>query len=172
MGNFRRDNRQGGRRDFGGSDFRDRGPRQMYDAICSNCGRNCQVPFRPTGDKPVFCDDCFAKRSGGSGQRGFGDRPQRRANFENRPQNNQQFDAINAKLDKILRLLNPETVKETPKPEPKAKTEPIEEVKEAKKEPGVVVKEEKATEPPKAKAKAKKATAKKKSSKSKKTSEE
>lgn len=41
----------------GGRDF----DRPMHDAICSECGRDCQVPFRPTGDKPVFCNDCFKK---------------------------------------------------------------------------------------------------------------
>ncbi len=37
----------------------------MHEATCSDCGKTCQVPFRPTGDKPVFCRDCFAKQGGG-----------------------------------------------------------------------------------------------------------
>ena len=41
---------------------RDNGPRQMYDAICSECGKACQVPFQPHGDKPVLCSDCFRNR--------------------------------------------------------------------------------------------------------------
>lgn len=36
-----------------------RGDRQMYDAVCASCGRDTQVPFNPTGDRPVYCDDCF-----------------------------------------------------------------------------------------------------------------
>jgi CxxC-x17-CxxC domain-containing protein len=32
---------------------------QKFDAICSNCGKKCQVPFRPDGTKPVYCKDCF-----------------------------------------------------------------------------------------------------------------
>ena len=36
-----------------------RGPREMFSATCSNCGREAQVPFRPTGSKPVYCSDCF-----------------------------------------------------------------------------------------------------------------
>ena len=32
---------------------------QKFDAICSNCGKKCQVPFRPDGEKPVYCKDCF-----------------------------------------------------------------------------------------------------------------
>jgi CxxC-x17-CxxC domain-containing protein len=37
------------------------GPRQMYDAVCANCGSACQVPFRPSQDRPVYCSDCFSK---------------------------------------------------------------------------------------------------------------
>jgi CxxC-x17-CxxC domain-containing protein len=33
--------------------------RQMYPAICSECGRDTQVPFQPTSGKPVYCSDCF-----------------------------------------------------------------------------------------------------------------
>ncbi len=37
------------------------GPRQMYDAVCADCGSACQVPFMPTQDRPVYCSDCFSK---------------------------------------------------------------------------------------------------------------
>ena len=43
----------------GGGYERDRGPREMFTATCSNCGREAQVPFRPTSGKPVYCSDCF-----------------------------------------------------------------------------------------------------------------
>ena len=43
----------------GGYGARDRGPREMFSATCSNCGREAQVPFRPTSGKPVYCSDCF-----------------------------------------------------------------------------------------------------------------
>lgn len=33
--------------------------RQMYDAICAECGAKTRVPFRPSGDRPVYCRDCF-----------------------------------------------------------------------------------------------------------------
>jgi CxxC-x17-CxxC domain-containing protein len=47
------------------------GARQMYDAVCDNCGTNTQVPFLPRQDRPVYCSDCFSKMkparsSGGS----------------------------------------------------------------------------------------------------------
>jgi CxxC-x17-CxxC domain-containing protein len=46
----------------GGGGFRDRGPREMFDATCSSCGKTASVPFRPTSGKPVYCNDCFASR--------------------------------------------------------------------------------------------------------------
>lgn len=43
------------------------GPRQareMHNVICAECGVETQVPFRPSGDRPVYCQDCFqSKRS-------------------------------------------------------------------------------------------------------------
>ena len=36
----------------------------MYKAVCSECKKSCDVPFRPTGDKPVYCRDCFADKRG------------------------------------------------------------------------------------------------------------
>lgn len=38
-----------------------RGERQMFDAVCSECGRPCQVPFEPRNDRPIYCSDCFRK---------------------------------------------------------------------------------------------------------------
>ena len=91
--------RDGGRgRSFGGFD---RGPVEMHDATCSNCGKQCKVPFRPTGSKPVFCSDCFGKQNGGS-----------EGNFSSRGRGESQsagssdeLKKINAKLDKILTVL-------------------------------------------------------------------
>jgi CxxC-x17-CxxC domain-containing protein len=37
----------------------DRGSREMFSATCARCGREAQVPFRPSGAKPVYCSDCF-----------------------------------------------------------------------------------------------------------------
>jgi len=42
----------------GGNGF-SRGPREMHDATCARCGNQTQVPFRPTGARPVYCSDCF-----------------------------------------------------------------------------------------------------------------
>jgi len=46
----------------GGYGARDRGPREMFEATCSECGNTAMVPFRPTSGKPVYCNDCFARR--------------------------------------------------------------------------------------------------------------
>ncbi|MGA1822623.1 MAG: CxxC-x17-CxxC domain-containing protein [Thermoplasmatota archaeon] len=40
----------------------DRPPREMHDAVCSDCGQTTQVPFKPDPDRPVFCKDCYRKR--------------------------------------------------------------------------------------------------------------
>jgi CxxC-x17-CxxC domain-containing protein len=42
----------------------DRGPREMFSATCSSCGRGAQAPFRPNGSKPVYCSDCFKTQRG------------------------------------------------------------------------------------------------------------
>ena len=39
-------------------------PRQMFDAICAECGKPTQVPFEPKEDRPVYCSECFAARRG------------------------------------------------------------------------------------------------------------
>jgi len=50
-------NRSGGNR--GGSFNRE--PREMHKAICAECHKECEVPFKPTEGKPVYCRECFQK---------------------------------------------------------------------------------------------------------------
>ncbi len=38
------------------------GRREMFTAICAQCGKQAQVPFQPRGDRPVYCSDCFSQR--------------------------------------------------------------------------------------------------------------
>ena len=45
----------------GGGKF-DRRPRQMYKAVCADCQKECEVPFKPSGDRPIYCKECFSKR--------------------------------------------------------------------------------------------------------------
>ena len=48
-----------------------RGQREMFSATCSSCGKEAQVPFQPSSDKPVYCSDCFQQR-GGNNRGGYG----------------------------------------------------------------------------------------------------
>jgi CxxC-x17-CxxC domain-containing protein len=112
MRDFSRDRQQGGGRDFKRRDF-DR-PQTMFKTICSDCGKECEVPFKPNGSKPVFCRDCFQGKRNSEGPRD-NNFPPRRPNFDDRGQNQmpppppphkEEFAALNAKLDRILSLLN------------------------------------------------------------------
>ncbi|MEI6378258.1 MAG: CxxC-x17-CxxC domain-containing protein [Candidatus Falkowbacteria bacterium] len=79
MGKFQRDggfdDRRGGRDSGpsrggfsrGGSFGGDREVKSMHRATCSDCGRSCEVPFKPNGTKPVFCSECFGKQQDGGG---------------------------------------------------------------------------------------------------------
>jgi CxxC-x17-CxxC domain-containing protein len=37
-------------------------PREMHSIICAECGQEAMVPFRPKGDRPVYCSDCFNQK--------------------------------------------------------------------------------------------------------------
>lgn len=128
------DNRGGGygRRDDRSS-YGDREDRQMFPAVCDNCGKDCEVPFKPNGSKPIYCSDCFRKM-GDNDNRGdrtdrydrfeskeFNDRPKfEKRDFprvESKPTTsstnfNQQFDHLNTKLNKILALLEGKNLSE------------------------------------------------------------
>ena len=122
-GGNRFDRRSSGRPSFGG---RGGGDREMFDAVCDNCGKDCKVPFKPSGNKPVYCSDCFEKMGGASNDRNsddrnfrkpsFGDRENRRSDWGPSPRevqpeksNNadlkQQLDAINLKLNQVLKAI-------------------------------------------------------------------
>lgn len=103
---------------------------EMHKAVCVNCGNNCEVPFRPSGDKPIYCSNCFEKE----------DRSNRSSGKSYQPKENhdKKHDEINAKLDKILSILallhptreikevNPEKEEKVAEKAPtKSKEEPI-----------------------------------------------
>ncbi len=83
------DSRKYGGRDGGRPSFEEK---RMFEATCGRCGNRCEVPFRPSGEKPVFCRDCFGKKDGARAER-------------NPDQYKAQFDILNSKLDRIMRLL-------------------------------------------------------------------
>jgi CxxC-x17-CxxC domain-containing protein len=39
----------------------DRGDREMFKAQCSDCKQECEVPFKPSDGRPVYCRDCYQK---------------------------------------------------------------------------------------------------------------
>ena len=41
---------------------RQKNRRKLYDAVCSACGAQTQVPFKPTEDKEIFCKECYSKK--------------------------------------------------------------------------------------------------------------
>jgi len=149
-----RDNRSG-RRDYnrGGRDY-NRGSRnvEMFSAICDDCGKECKVPFKPSSDKPIYCSECFEKRGGGrdSGNRGGGNSTQ-----------NEQLEAINEKLDRLLSILGGKDLKEFKDTPMIDDVDEIKEIKNGKEEKTVeeVTKEVKKVK--KAKKKPTKATTKK-----------
>ena len=62
---FRRfDNSQRFGRGGRGNNYRER---SFTKAICADCKTECEVPFKPTGDRPVYCKECFTKRKEGGG---------------------------------------------------------------------------------------------------------
>ncbi|MFH1454758.1 MAG: CxxC-x17-CxxC domain-containing protein [bacterium] len=137
MGNFNRGGgggfggggRGGGSR-FGGGDrggrggFRreDRCPVTMTQVTCDECKKSCEVPFRPTAGKPVYCNDCFRSQGGGRDDRGRpayrdehgagrdfgGDRPAPRPSFGGNTSNGggndtkKQLELLNSKMDKLI----------------------------------------------------------------------
>jgi CxxC-x17-CxxC domain-containing protein len=108
----------------------------MYKAVCDECGQNCEVPFRPSGDKPIYCSNCFEGKGGGSSGRS-GQKSSGRPHFEKRDNTNKQLleqvSSLNTKLDRILRVI--ESSVEKKKVEKPQVVEKKEVVIEAKEEP-------------------------------------
>lgn len=110
--------RTGPRRDFKQHEYGDTGGMrpQLHDAVCAECGTECQVPFKPNGKKPVLCGNCFKKDGGpresrdrkpwerGNDRPSYGDRRPERAPRED--QVLAQLKAINQKLDALIDALS------------------------------------------------------------------
>jgi CxxC-x17-CxxC domain-containing protein len=89
--------RNPGRGNSRGSSRRDFRPRRDEDktptmVTCDGCGKSCEVPFKPSSKKPVYCDDCFKNNKTAVSE------IRSKASTTN-------LDQINKKLDKILDLL-------------------------------------------------------------------
>ena len=122
---------------FGGRDRggRPQGQSELFKATCATCHKSCEVPFRPSGDRPVFCSACFdmqGKSEERGGGRDYGNRADSRTarpeyakprreyvpRREEAPrivkdsgidEIKRQLATIESRLNRILDLLNPPT---------------------------------------------------------------
>ena len=79
-------------RDFGRSS-RNSEEQIMHEVTCDKCGKKCEVPFKPTPSKPVYCNECFREKE----------------NSRSKDRSNEfakEFEQINKKLDKILEAID------------------------------------------------------------------
>jgi len=126
----------GGRPSFGGrSNFKrdDRGGdrAEMFSATCATCNKQCEVPFRPNGEKPVYCRDCFRNQNDAP----TGDRFAKKESFSREPRREfskpnfsapvadkriddlkRQLDIMSVKLDNLIALVSPVQIEEEVKP--------------------------------------------------------
>lgn len=102
--------RSGGRSGRGGFERA-----ELHQATCSQCGKPCEVPFKPNGKRPVFCRDCFKKNDAPA----YGKPSYSKSSYgrpspykTSAPKKEADYSAaleeINAKLNKILRALEQE----------------------------------------------------------------
>lgn len=147
MGNFNRDKKFGGGnggkfgggKDFGQKSYfgnKDSERPTMHRATCDECGSPCQVPFKPMGSKPVYCNECFRANNEGSerperrdsgksfgnknfggnksfgGSKSFGSNKNYSSGNSFKPaapssdMSKQQYEMLNVKLDKIMKMLS------------------------------------------------------------------
>ena len=108
-GKKRTDNRSEGRSEGSGyKKYSDDSPRYssnktLTKVSCHACGASCQVPFVPIANKPVYCNDCFRKND--TNPRGEKSTQFRRHSDSDNRSSSPDLSQINAKLDKIIKLL-------------------------------------------------------------------
>ena len=182
----KRDSGRSGGRDFGKRSFE----KEMHEVTCDKCGKRCEVPFKPSGDKPVYCSDCFRQqnessdrygdrdskkfdrgsynRSGGrdsgrSGSRDSGRFTSRDSGSSKPEQFTKEFEQLNRKLDTILKALEvskKEQVIEEPVKEPEKTEKKVAKKKAVKKTVKKVVKKKEPLKTKKKKTAAKKSVKK------------
>jgi CxxC-x17-CxxC domain-containing protein len=89
---------------------------QMHKTTCSKCGGVAEVPFKPTGEKPVLCRDCFGKKRGDNNdRRGRRDDHGRGRDFGSDRRSapsvdfsvvTERIDLLHKKIDKIMKALD------------------------------------------------------------------
>jgi CxxC-x17-CxxC domain-containing protein len=70
---------------------------EKFKATCSDCGKECEVPFKPKEGRPVKCNDCFKKGRpnkgfGGGNRGGYNSGSRGGGNFNNRQR--KDFDVV------------------------------------------------------------------------------
>lgn len=78
--------------------------RVMYKAICADCKKECEVPFRPSGDRPVYCQECFSRRKAGNSFK---------ANIDNRSKEAAPAQTINIDKPRVSEKKKPVTKKKS-----------------------------------------------------------
>lgn len=145
-GGDRFSSRDGGRPSFGGkpsySKGADRG--ELFKATCAQCSKTCEVPFKPNGKKPVYCQDCFGKQapsndgfaprkdfSAPSFKPRFDDRSNDRGSDRGNDSSNRggdtqdlkrSIESVSAKLDKLISIMES---KQVAKPVPSSVPAPV-----------------------------------------------
>ncbi len=91
---------------FGGRG-NDRGPVVMNKAVCDECHKPCEVPFRPTAGKPVYCNACFGGKKDVSNtfktppRTDFGNDIKKVSGEEIK----KQIEVLNVKIDKLVKVI-------------------------------------------------------------------
>ncbi len=89
--------------------------RQMYSVTCADCGKATEVPFKPSPDRPVYCQDCFAKRRAAQNPPKKPQKDQKNPLQQKGGQNGQaiglgeikrSLDQLNGKLDRLIQSLD------------------------------------------------------------------
>jgi len=106
---------------------------ETHKAVCSTCGNDCEVPFKPSSGKPVYCNKCFKSVRSHEGERyeernsypkssDYSKHDNERRSGSMDEQLKRELESLNWKLDKILKILTPVVSVTPPKTEkPKKK---------------------------------------------------
>ena len=150
-GKSRSDGRNSGRGNFRRKDRDDREPVTMHKVICDGCNEECEVPFRPSGDKPVYCSSCFRNKrpdDDRAPRRDSSRSSSSRDSFKRKPDDNKgmvrQLETMFTKIDKLADSINKlaeamtaDKIEKKIKPKPELIVEEKPVKKPAKKKPPV-----------------------------------
>lgn len=118
-----------------------RDDREMFTASCTSCGKSCEVPFRPSGDRPVLCRDCYVRKDGDTPrddrrpprreERTLAEYPTVRVD-RGMEEVKQKLTTLETKLNRILDLINPPQPRAVVPETPVMEEVPVKKVRKAK----------------------------------------